>query len=140
LNPAVFPAQFFCLFRSDLNDTTNRFYRHLRERQIMPRRKADDPAIPGDRLTAQKPITGNRRFSIRQDRSEIVGENIGGGVYGIFRVTGALVARTEIALGVVRGTPFTRCALLFALPRALGAMGETRIQSPVSALYRRCGF
>lgn len=63
------------------------------------------------------------------------GENIGGGIYRIFRATGALIARAEIALGLVRRTRVTYGALLFALPWALGAMGRDKDPVACQGVY-----
>src|SRR6516164_5212860 len=132
LNPAVISAQFFGSLCPDLYNSSNGLHRHFRQRQVMPWRKADHLACPGNTLTAQKPAADirRRRLSTGQHRRKIIRENVGGRVFGIFHATCALVARTKVALRIVRGT-FAMCrSLLPALPRALSPM--RRDEDPVA--------
>src|SRR3981081_635985 len=123
LNPAVIPAHFFALLGPHIPHAPNCVIRHFRQRPIVPRRKTDHPAGSGDRLAAQKSIvTVGRRFSVWQDRSKIVGENIASRVHWVLYAAGAIVSRAEITFRIVRGARLARRPLLSALPWPFSSM------------------
>ena len=67
--------------------------------------------------------------------AKIIGENVGGSVFGIFRATGALVTRAEVALRVVRGTRVRVPRFLVCPAKGAGCDGEKRGSSRLSERY-----
>ena len=90
---------------------------HLRQRQIVAGREAENPAEAGFAFRHEKPVLDPLRRRVGVKRGEIVVEHEGVRIVRVARAVGADVARAKIAVRVVSQRRRRGDRLALALPR-----------------------
>ena len=132
LHPPVAGAQRRRLRRVRVDHRRDVGGRHLGQRQIVARREADHAArAPHALRPEQRPAVGvvDRAVGVLQ-RREVVVEHERAAVARVGDAARALVARAEVAAGIVRRPLAARRRLVTPLPRPLRALG--RHQHPLA--------
>ena len=116
---------------------------HLGDREVVPRRKADDVALAARVLGPEQArdgrvVVGGRRRGdlVGEEGGKVVLEDEGAVVLGGEGAAGALVARAQVALGVVRREGRELRRLDGSLPGALGAVRCERGESVSMCAFR----
>src|SRR3954464_12386599 len=124
-------AQFAILLGPEVHDSSDLLLRHLRQRQVMSRRKTQDAANAGLGLgDAERTLVISSRRNVGLEGCEIIFENVRGGVRRITQTAGPLVAGTQITTWVVGRSAIRGNFVHRALPRTLRAM--RRNQEPLA--------
>ena len=93
------------LLRPGIDDRADFRNRHLRQRQIVTRRKTNHPASPRLHMRLeQRVLAGILRDRLRQKRRIIVGKHVSRAIRRIVLTVGTHVAGTQITLRIVLGT------------------------------------
>ncbi len=122
LHPRVVLGEFRLLRTPQFDHAADLGGRHGGERQVVPWREADHPTLTHRCVGGEPSVVAVRRHRcIREQCSEVVGEHERGVVVRVADPAGTLVARTEVAVGVVRGRSRRRLAG-GAVPWSLGPL------------------
>ena len=124
LDPAVLPPEVGRLLRPQVDDAAHVGRRHLREREVVARREADDPARPLLALGAQQPVLERRVARRRPERREVVGEHEGRVVGRVRLAVRPRVAGAQVAGRVEGRAGLDLRPLLAALPRPVRPAGR----------------
>src|ERR1700722_7988006 len=131
------------LFDPRIHHRTNLLHRHLRQREVMTRRKTDHPAGSALALGDKESLAGlvtREPWSVQLQCCKVILEDIGAGVFFSPRSGGPHVSRTQIAVRIVGQRSRSSLGLGLPLPRSLRPMGGHQYPLPLQRIEPPMGI
>mgnify|MGYP006950043653 CR=1 FL=1 len=122
LDPAPVATQVGRLVGPHLDDLAHAHRLHAREREIVTRREADDPAGAGLGLGPQQAFGIDLVARVGAQGREVVGEDVGVCVFRVACTASSFVAGAKVAFRIVFRAVIGRRFLDLTLPRPFCAM------------------